>query len=87
MSSYLTSEYGRVSCQSQKINDDAWAMNCLSSAKSIKFEFMVYPAGRAPYSVARPYYIEAVNGYAKQSAGQGLMQYLQINSKTPVAVS
>lgn len=81
VSSYLTSSYGRVLCQSQKINDNAWAMNCLSSAKGTKFEFMIYPAERAPYSVARPYYIEAINDHAQQSADQGLMQYLQIKSK------
>jgi hypothetical protein len=40
----------------------------------------VYPSEKAPYGVARSFYLEALNDDAKQSAEQGLMRYLQINT-------
>lgn len=78
--SYLTSDYGRVSCISTKMTDQYWRLNCQNLAKSKTFEYSVYPAENAPYTVSRAFYLEAVNESAIQSAGQGLMKYLQINT-------
>jgi len=87
VSSYLTSDYGQVSCQSQKIKEEIWQINCLNLTKGARFEFTVFPAEHAPYVVARSFYIEAVNDNAKQSAEKGLMQYLQIHIEGPVSPS
>lgn len=79
VSSYLTSDYGRVSCKSNKTSDSRWEMECLSTAKAKSFQYAVYPAEQVPYTVARPFYLEALNEDARQSAREGLMRYLQIN--------
>lgn len=80
--SYLTSDVGRVSCNSTKVADQHWRLDCSTQAKGKTFEYSVYPAENAPYSVSRAFYLEAVNESAIQSAGQGLMKYLQINTAT-----
>ncbi|STQ11921.1 Uncharacterised protein [Enterobacter cloacae] len=51
------------------------------SVESKTFQFAVFSADKAPYGVSRPFYLEAINEDAKQSAEQGLMRYLQINTK------
>ncbi|QLP20805.1 hypothetical protein [Enterobacter roggenkampii] len=48
-----------------------------SYTKSVSWQH--YPEN-APYGVARSFYLEAINDDAKQSAEQGLMRYLQINT-------
>lgn len=78
--SYLTSDYGRVSCNSSKVAEQHWHLDCLNTAKGKTFEYSVYPAEQAPYDVSRGFYLEAVNDNAIQSASQGLMKYLQINT-------
>lgn len=78
--SYLTSYYGRVSCNSTPIKGEQWRLDCHDKAKGKDFEFSVYPAEQAPYAVSRAFYLEAVNDNAIQSASQGLMKYLQINT-------
>lgn len=80
--SYLTSDYGHVSCNSTKMTDQQWRLDCHNKMKGKTYEFSVYPAEQAPYAVSRPFYLEAVNDNAIQSARQGLMQYLQINTET-----
>ena len=79
--SYLTSDYGRVSCNSTRIDDQRWQLGCTNQARGKTFEFAVYPSEKAPYGVSRSFYLEAINDDAKQSAEQGLMRYLQINTK------
>lgn len=79
--SYLTSDYGRVACNSTKIDDQRWQLGCTNQARGKTFEFAVYPSEKAPYGVSRSFYLEAINDDAKQSAEQGLMRYLQINTK------
>lgn len=78
--SYLTSDYGGVACSSKKINDRRWELDCTHQARGKTFQFAVYPSEKAPYGVARSFYLEALNDDAKQSAEQGLMRYLQINT-------
>ncbi len=78
--SYLTSDVGRVSCNSTKVADQHWRLDCSTQAKGKIFEYSVYPAENAPYAVSRAFYLEAVNESAIQSAGEGLMKYLQINT-------
>lgn len=78
--SYLTSDYGRVSCESSKMSDERWNLHCLTHTSGQKFEYTVTPADKAPYAVSRPFYLEAVNDNARKSADRGLMRYLQINS-------
>lgn len=80
--SYLTSDYGVITCESVQINDKNWDMKCLNALKTRNFEFAVYPAEMAPYNVSRTFYLEALNKEARQSASQGLMEFLQINTKT-----
>jgi hypothetical protein len=79
--SYLTSDYGKVACNSTKIDEQRWELGCINQAKGKNFQYAVYSADRAPYAVSRSFYLEAINDDAKQSAGQGLMHYLQINTK------
>ncbi|MCF8580395.1 hypothetical protein L2X67_11260 [Enterobacter ludwigii] len=79
--SYLTSDYGRVACNSTKVNDQHWELDCTNLLRGKTFQFAVYPSEKAPYSVARSFYLEAMNDDAKSSAEQGLMRYLQINTK------
>ncbi|MBF4111015.1 hypothetical protein [Enterobacter cloacae] len=79
--SYLTSDYGRVACNSKKIDDQRWELGCTNPSKGKTFQFAVFSADKAPYGVSRPFYLEAINDDAKQSAEQGLMRYLQINTK------
>lgn len=79
--SYLTSDYGKVSCTSTKIDDHRWELDCLNQKRGKNFQFAVYSAELAPYDVSRSFYLEAINDDAKQSAQQGLMKYLQINTK------
>lgn len=81
VSSYLTSDVGRVACKSTKKNDQYWELGCTTQASGKTFQFAVYPADRAPYGVSRPFYLEAINDEAKQSATVGLMRYLQINTQ------
>ena len=80
VSSYLTSDYGRVSCNSTQVKGQQWHLECHNVAKSKNFEYDVYPAEEAPYAVSRAFYLEAVNDNAIQSASQGLMKYLQIST-------
>jgi hypothetical protein len=80
VSSYLTSDYGRVSCNSIQMQGQQWRLECHDKAKSKDFEYAVYPADQAPYAVSRAFYLEAVNDNAIQSASQGLMKYLQIST-------
>ncbi|WP_253376608.1 hypothetical protein [unidentified bacterial endosymbiont] len=80
--SYLTSDYGKVVCSSTRINEQRWDLGCINQAKGKMFQYAVYSADQAPYAVSRPFYLEAINEDAKQSAEQGLMHYLQINTKT-----
>ncbi|HDR2160303.1 TPA: hypothetical protein QCG56_001587 [Enterobacter cancerogenus] len=79
--SYLTSDYGKVACTSTKINEQRWELDCLNPRQGKKFQFAVYSAEHAPYEVSRSFYLEAINEDAKQSADQGLMRYLQINTQ------
>jgi len=79
--SYLTSDYGKVSCTSTKIDEQRWELDCLNQKRGKSFHFAVYSAEQAPYDVSRSFYLEAINDDAKQSANQGLMKYLQINTK------
>ncbi|ELW1647611.1 MULTISPECIES: hypothetical protein [Enterobacter] len=79
--SYLTSYYGKVACNSAKVTEQRWELGCTSRAKGKTFQYAVYSADQAPYSVSRSFYLEAINDEARQSAKQGLMQYLQINTK------
>ena len=79
--SYLTSDYGRVACNSKQVDDQRWELDCLHQARGKVFQFAVYPSEKAPYGVSRSFYLEAINDEAKQSAEQGLMRYLQINTK------
>ena len=81
VTSYLTSDYGRVACNSKKVDDQRWELDCLHQARGKVFQFAVYPSEKAPYGVSRSFYLEAINDEAKQSAEQGLMRYLQINTK------
>lgn len=78
--SYLTSDYGGVACTSKKVNDQHWELDCTHQARGKIFQFAVYPSEKAPYGVARSFYLEAINDDARQSAEQGLMRYLQINT-------
>lgn len=79
--SYLTSDYGRVECNSTQISEDRWELGCTNKARGKTFQFAVYPSEQAPYGVSRAFYLEAINDDARQSAEQGLMRYLQINTK------
>ncbi|EMN1408166.1 hypothetical protein ACS6K7_03470 [Enterobacter chuandaensis] len=79
--SYLTSDYGRVACNSKKVNEQRWELDCTHQARGKTFQFAVYPSEKAPYGVSRSFYLEALNDDAKQSAEQGLMRYLQINTR------
>lgn len=79
--SYLTSDYGRVTCNSARVNAQRWELGCVNKAKGKNFQFAVYSADEAPYGVSRPFYLEALNDDAKDSASYGLMRYLQINTK------
>jgi hypothetical protein len=79
--SYLTSEYGKVACNSTKINEQRWDLICTHKQKGKNFQYAVYSADRAPYTVSRSFYLEALNEDAKQSAERGLMKYLQINTQ------
>jgi len=81
VTSYLTSDYGKTACNSTKINEQHWALGCVNKVKGKTFQYAVYSASQAPYAVSRPFYLEAINDNAKQSAEQGLMRYLQINTK------
>ena len=78
--SYMTSDYGAVTCTSKKINDVRWELDCTQQTIGKTFHFAAYPSDKAPYGVARSFYLEAINDGAKQSAEQGLMRYLQINT-------
>lgn len=78
--SYLTSDYGLVACGSKKVNDLRWELDCTHQEGGKTFQFAVFPSEKAPYVVARSFYLEAINDDAKQSAEQGLMRYLQINT-------
>ncbi|CAM6717526.1 Lipoprotein [Enterobacter asburiae] len=78
--SYLTSDYGGVDCTSKKVNDVRWELDCTHQARGKTFQFAVYPSEKAPYGVARSFYLEAINDDARQSAEQGLMRYLEINT-------
>ena len=78
--SYLTSDYGLVACGSKKVNDLRWELDCTHQEGGKTFQFAVFPSEKAPYGVARSFYLEAINDDAKQSAEQGLMRYLQINT-------
>lgn len=79
--SYLTSDYGHVDCNSTKINDERWELGCTHKTRGKTFQFAVYPSEKAPYGVSRSFYLEAINDDARQSAEQGLMRYLQINTQ------
>ncbi|WP_048958784.1 hypothetical protein [Enterobacter bugandensis] len=81
VTSYLTSDYEHITCNSKKINDQRWELVCISSSKGKTFQFAVFSSDNAPYGVSRPFYLEAINDEAKESAEQGLMSYLQINTK------
>ncbi|EMO5715381.1 hypothetical protein [Enterobacter bugandensis] len=78
--SYLTSDYGRVACSSKRVNEQRWELDCTHPARGKTFQFAVYPSEKAPYGVSRSFYLEALNDDARQSAEQGLMRYLQINT-------
>ena len=79
--SYLTSDYGRVECNSTQVSEDRWELGCTNKARGKTFQLAVYPSEQAPYGVSRAFYLEAINDDARQSAEQGLMRYLQINTK------
>ncbi|HDS9456336.1 TPA: hypothetical protein QH851_001034 [Enterobacter asburiae] len=79
--SYLTSDYGRVACNSTKVNDQRWELDCTNQTRGKTFQFAVYPSEKAPYGVSRSFYLEAINDDARESAEQGLMRYLQINTQ------
>lgn len=80
--SYLTSDYGSVACNSTRKSEERWELGCVNKTRGKTFQFAVYPSEKAPYGVSRSFYLEAINDDAKQSADQGLMRYLQINTKS-----
>ena len=73
-------ELVRTFLSSQK-SEQRWELDCTNQAKGKSFQFAVYPSEKAPYGVSRSFYLEAINDDAKQSAEQGLMRYLQINTQ------
>lgn len=40
--SYLTSDYGRVACNSKQIDDERWELGCTNPSKSKTFQFAVF---------------------------------------------
>lgn len=46
--SYLTSDYGRVACNSKQVDDQRWELDCLHQARGKVFQFAVYPSEKAP---------------------------------------
>lgn len=46
--SYLTSDYGRVACNSKKVDDQRWELDCLHQARGKVFQFAVYPSEKPP---------------------------------------
>lgn len=47
--SYLTSDYGRVECNSTQVSEDRWELGCTNKARGKTFQFAVYPSEQAPY--------------------------------------
>lgn len=45
--SYLTSDYGRVACNSKQIDDERWELGCTNPSKSKTFQFAVFSADKA----------------------------------------
>ncbi|WP_449547584.1 hypothetical protein [Lelliottia amnigena] len=78
--SYLSKEYGPSECKSNVELDKKWKLRCLVIDKSESYEFTLLPSDLAPYSVVRSFYLKADNENSRNSASQGLMPYLQIDT-------
>lgn len=79
ISSYLGNYYGPTDCSSKLTQDNKWEVICTVSGKDKSFEFTVMPSDKAPYPVARSFYLKANETNAEQAAQLGLMRYLQID--------
>lgn len=77
--SYLGNYYGPTDCSSRLTQNRQWQVICTASGKDKSFEFTVMPSDKAPYPVARSFYLKANETNAEQAAQLGLMRYLQID--------
>ncbi|WP_050863143.1 hypothetical protein [Enterobacter kobei] len=82
--SYLSSVYGPVECVDTDMGGNNFRLVCRGVDKNTIYEFRVLPSNVAPYDVSRSFYLEALNAQAKNSANEGLMRYLKINTGEPV---
>lgn len=78
--SYLSSVYGPVECAVADIVGNNARLVCRGANNNTLYEFRVLPSNLAPYDVSRSFYLEALNAQAKNSANEGLMRYLKINT-------
>lgn len=78
--SYLTSSYGPVQCLSSRAPEGQWVMLCVTRNKKYHFEYHVFPAETSPRNESRSFYLVAINEHARESAEEGLMRYLQVDT-------
>lgn len=78
--SYLTSSYGPARCMTSRAPEGKWVMLCTTGDKGLQFEYQVLAAEMAPGRVSRSFYLIALNEHARQSAQEGLMRYLQVDT-------
>lgn len=78
--SYLTSSYGPVQCLSSRVPEGEWVMLCVTRNKKYHFEYHVLPAETSSRSESRSFYLVATSEHARESAEEGLMRYLQVDT-------
>lgn len=79
LSSYLSNYYGPTECSGSIGDEHLWSVKCEVKDKGTSFTFSVLPSEKAPYPVARSFYLKAKSVESEEASKLGLMKYLQID--------
>lgn len=79
LSSYLSNYYGPTECSGNIGDEHLWSVKCEVKDKGKSFTFSVLPPEKAPYPVARSFYLKAKSVESEEASKLGLMKYLQID--------
>lgn len=79
LSSYLSNYYGPTECSGNIGDERLWSVKCEVKDKGKSFSFSVLPSEKAPYPVARSFYLKAKSVESEEASKLGLMKYLQID--------
>lgn len=78
VSSYLTSEYGGITCDGIPSGKERWELHCQNKSNNKIFLFSVEPGENSQRPVSRSFALTVMNENAIESAQVGLMRYLSV---------